>query len=266
VPVRQHGDGVGADLVRRVTVGGDAVGADHDAVDQALRHERTGAGVGDQAERDPLALELPRGEPRALQERARLVYPDHADLAGRPGGLDDADRRAIPRRGEGARVAVGEHPRALGEEGRAVLAHPEVGLEVLGVNRLRAGEQIPHHRVPSRALRVGEDLVGASQSPAQVHRRRPRAAEQLRNLLEAGGESGGAGVRSNRPHPQHQTVGRGDADRRRAAHRQPADGVGDLLGLGAVDPHLLGRQEGLFEEAQVVVLPADRGKRVSVEA
>jgi hypothetical protein len=40
VLAREHGDAVGADLVRGVAVGGDAIGADDHEIDLALAHQR----------------------------------------------------------------------------------------------------------------------------------------------------------------------------------------------------------------------------------
>src|SRR4029077_1150039 len=104
VVVGQDGDGVGADLVGGVAVGRDAVGADHDAVDEALGHQGAGAAVRHQVEGDAELLQLPGGEPRALQERPGLVHPDLPEVAVAPGGLDHAERRAVAGGGERAGV------------------------------------------------------------------------------------------------------------------------------------------------------------------
>ena len=91
----QHGHAVGADLVRHVAVGGDAVGADDHQIDLTEPHHRAGHVVGDDRRVDAVLDELPRREPRALQKRARLVG-QHGDLLALLGGrADDAERRAV---------------------------------------------------------------------------------------------------------------------------------------------------------------------------
>ena len=62
----EHGEGVGANLVGGVAVGGDAVGAGDDARDVALAHQHAGGGVGDERGRYAQLLKLPGGEARAL--------------------------------------------------------------------------------------------------------------------------------------------------------------------------------------------------------
>ena len=55
----EHGQRVGADLVRDVAVGGDAVGADDHEVDLARGHQRRGGAVGDQRRVDPEPIAAP---------------------------------------------------------------------------------------------------------------------------------------------------------------------------------------------------------------
>ena len=77
----QHRHGVGADLVGDVAVGGDAVGADDDQVDPPRAIRAPALRVGDHAVGDAARLELPGGEPRALQERPGLVAQHLGHLA-----------------------------------------------------------------------------------------------------------------------------------------------------------------------------------------
>jgi hypothetical protein len=62
----EDGHHVGADLVGRVAVGGDAVCADDDAVDLAALHDVPGHVVGDDGDGNLVLLQLPRGQARAL--------------------------------------------------------------------------------------------------------------------------------------------------------------------------------------------------------
>ena len=102
----QHRHAVGADLVRHVAVGGDAVGADDDQVDLAEPHHRAGHVVGDDRRVDAVLDQLPRGQPRALQKRPRLVG-EHGDLLALLGGrANHAERGAVAGRRQRAGVAV----------------------------------------------------------------------------------------------------------------------------------------------------------------
>ena len=67
----------------------------------------------------------------------------------------------------------------------------------------------------------------AVERPAQVDRRRPGAERGARRPRRTAAPRSSA--RSTLREPDHQAVGRRHADRRRAAHRQAADGVGDDL-------------------------------------
>ena len=74
--IGEHCKGVRADLVGHVAVGRDPVGThDHD-VDIAAREQRAGHRVGDDGVGNPEPIELPRGEPRALEQGPGLVDPD----------------------------------------------------------------------------------------------------------------------------------------------------------------------------------------------
>src|SRR5581483_9626091 len=71
---------IGADLVRRVPVGRDAIGADEDQVDLARAQQARGGAVGDHRDWDSGAGELPRRQPGALHQRPGLVG-EHFDAA-----------------------------------------------------------------------------------------------------------------------------------------------------------------------------------------
>src|SRR5215204_4630366 len=104
---RQHRHHVGADLVGRVAVGGDAVGSDDDAVYLAPLHHVTGHVVGDDGDGNLVLLRLPRGETCALKEGACLVGDDGDTFAGVARAAHHAEGGAVVARGgERARVAV----------------------------------------------------------------------------------------------------------------------------------------------------------------
>ncbi len=73
---RAERDGKGPDLVRGVAVARDAIGAHDDEVHLFAGKHRGRRAVHEHLDLDPRAREFPRGEPRALQERARLVRVD----------------------------------------------------------------------------------------------------------------------------------------------------------------------------------------------
>src|SRR5581483_9623102 len=69
----EHGNGVGADLVGNVAIGGNAVGADYDRADFSLLHDRSRHVVGDDGGGNAILHQFPGGEAGALQEGAGLV-------------------------------------------------------------------------------------------------------------------------------------------------------------------------------------------------
>jgi hypothetical protein len=73
VLMRQHRDGISSNLVGHVAVCGDAVGAHHHASDLAGVQKVSSHVVGDQGGGDTVVLQLPDGEPRALQERPGFI-------------------------------------------------------------------------------------------------------------------------------------------------------------------------------------------------
>ncbi len=145
-------------------------------------------------------------------------------------GGDDADRRADAGGGERAGVAVREHAVAGREEPGAVLRHPPVAIDVLGVQGARPFEQRRRdlRQRPRRRLRSSSK----ASSPCSSAQRRFTAVGRVwpssaraRSKRRAGSGSGSSGSSQR----ERQPVGRGDADRRRAAHREAPDGVGHLL-------------------------------------
>ena len=134
VRARVQRQAVGADLVGGVAVGGDAIGADDDRLDLSALHHVRGHVVGDERDVDAALVQLPRGQPRALQERARLVGEDVDAALLLVRGADDAERGAVAAGGQRAGVAVREHA-ALRQERRAVLADLEAHEHVHRVQR-----------------------------------------------------------------------------------------------------------------------------------
>jgi hypothetical protein len=138
---REHGDRVGADLVRDISVRGDPIGAHDGEIDLAIAHERSGHAFGDDGGLDALAHELPGRQPCALQERARLVGEDRNPFSVLDRRAKHAKRGAIPRGGERAGVAVRQDTGAVRHDCRAVLAHGPAVRDVLVVNPPRLALQ-----------------------------------------------------------------------------------------------------------------------------
>jgi hypothetical protein len=173
-----------ADLVRRVAVGGHAVGADDHRVDVAAREPRRRCALGQHRHRDAGLLELPGRQSRPLQQRARLAR-EHLDLlSGGCLGVDDAERRAPSAAGhEPAGVADRQQAPRVGELGAAVLADGPARLAVLDEDRQRFGLRVGggEHAVdgPPRLTAVGRAArimaAPSSRRPARAARTTPNA-------------------------------------------------------------------------------------------
>ena len=104
-------------------------------------------------------------------------------------GADDAERRAVPGRRQGAGVAVREDAVAGLEQRGAVLADAQAAVDVVVVDRLRAGEQRGGERTPARRGSAQRRSQTARISPIaqlQVDGRGPRGQQAARGLLERG--------------------------------------------------------------------------------
>ena len=154
-------------------------------------------------------------------------------------GLDDAERGADAAGREAAGVAVRQDGRALVDQLRAEAADGVVGLDLLAVDAGGLGLGARGVAVPG-----GEHAVDG---PAQVDGGGPGRDELGGGRGHVGAVAGG----------EREGVGGGDADEWRAAHGQPADGVGDVGGGAGVDVLDRGGQARLVEDAQAVAAPGD---------
>ena len=229
--------GVRPDLVGRVAVGGDPVGADEDDVDLAAGHQVAGRDVRDERVRHAGLGELPGGEPGALEVRPGLVDPDVDRRArrGGPPGRPRAPSRTGRRRA--ARCCSGSGSGAAGPRARAATPRPNVGqpaVVVVASQHDRVG--LGAHRGGDRLAVLGQvaDRVVAGHQPvdrpAQVDRRRPGVASARsappRSVARRAYGCDVAHLLGRQRQPD-----RGDlADRRRAADDHLADRAGDLAG------------------------------------
>lgn len=242
---RQHREAVRADLVRDVTVARDAIRPDDDRVDLSLREEVTCHAVGQQLDRYVVARQLPRRQPRALQVRPRLVGEHQTELAQRRGCTDDTERGADAAGRERARVAVGQHASAIGQQRRAELAHRDACGDIVAVQLPRGVERLLERR------RAG-DRDHALDGPAQVDRGRSRGRKLGRRRVDV-----------SVPLREHDAVRSRDADRGRAADDHVADRSRDVERAGRDDVDLFVREAALVEEVHFGAIDRDLGRRVA---
>ena len=230
----------GAELVRRVAVGGDAIRAGERRLHLARRHQRGRRAVRDHLVRNAVASQLPRRQAHPLQPRPRLV-DEHAGQ--RPGAMrldQHAEGRAAAPGRQRPGVAVRQRGGARGDQRRPVPRHRGVRRALLLVDVSRLIERcVPQCARP--ALHGREPPQHAIERPAQVHRRRSCRAERR------GGRAHRVEV-GRQPRGQRETVGGGDADGRRAAHAHRRDRLGDGLHAVQIDVALLGGQQRLIEQ------------------
>ncbi len=127
----EDGDAGGADFVRGVSIGGNAVAADEDGVDPAVFHDGGCHVVTDEGDVHAGRAEFIRGEARTLEQGACLVGKDAEVVAFFVSKVHDGGGRAVFGGGELACVAVGEESVAGLYEGERVLAYFCADVDVL---------------------------------------------------------------------------------------------------------------------------------------
>ena len=155
--------------------------------------------------------------------------------------LGDHRQRCAPsRRGQRARVAMGQDPAHAGE-----LLGPQGGDRLAGALLLLM-------------QRDGGGQRGRRARPVRGHGRSGGRGDAANGVGEIGGGGTGllerraglaqrAGIASERQ--RHPVAGR-DADQRRPTDRQPPDRLGHLVGIGQLQLHFGLRQKGLIERVQ----------------
>src|SRR5690625_239811 len=250
----QHGQAIGADLVGRISVGGDAVGADDDPVHLSPGHQLGGGAVDAEGEGDALSLQLPGGQPRPLPPGPGFADVDVGQSALAMGFANYPQGGAGAAGGQGAGIAMGVQPLARAQQSGPVAADGETMVGILAVQLPGQGQQALGH-----GAALLEDGPHAVERPEQVDRR----GAGIGQLLEIGGQgglpafprlAGGAGLAGCQGH----AVGGSNVDGRRAPHHQVADGVRHLAGGVQRYIALLGGQQPLVQKLQPVGLPAYR--------
>ena len=145
---------------------------------------------------------------------------------------------------------MGEDRLAIFDEGRARLADRATEVAVLLMNLLSFGEELLSERGAGGGGRRIDHPLHPVDHRREVHRGRARLAdlrhlarETTAHLVEVGELSRGETDR----------VGPGDAERRRAAHRETDDRIDHLRGVGDLDLLLPLGEEGLFDQDDVPI-------------
>ena len=127
----EDGDTGGADFVRCVSIGGNAVAADEDGVDPAVFHDGGCHVVADEGDVHASRTEFIRGEARTLEQGACLVGKDAEVVAFFMAKVHDCGGSAVFGGGELACVAVGEESVTGLYEGERVLAYFCADVDIL---------------------------------------------------------------------------------------------------------------------------------------
>ena len=127
----EDGDTRGADFVRCVSIGGNAVAADEDGVDPAVFHDGGCHVVTDEGDVHACRTEFVCGKTCALQEGTRFVGVDFEVVAFLVSEVHDGGCGAVFGGGELPSVAVGEESVAGLYEGERVLAYFFADVDVL---------------------------------------------------------------------------------------------------------------------------------------
>ena len=127
----EDGDAGGADFVRCVSIGGNAVTADEDSVDPAVFHDGGCHVVADECDVHAGGTEFVCGETCTLQEGACFVGIDFEVVAFLVAEVHDGGCGAVFGGGELSGVAVGEESHTRFYEGERVLAYFFADVDVL---------------------------------------------------------------------------------------------------------------------------------------
>lgn len=243
---------VGADLVCHIASGGDAVGSHDHAVDHARGDGSRAGRVHAQAVRNTLFREFPRGQARALEQRAGLAGDDLLHLAGRRQFADRAQRRTPGDGGQPPGVAVGQDPQRprsalLAQESRGPGGRIAVRLFVL----VQHGERLVEHGVGT----FWEPGQCPSYAPGEVDRRGARGGDALGLYLDGGPvEQAVHGVVAG---GQRDAERAGHSDGRCAAYRQSLYGIDELIDGGQPHDASFMGESSLVEGANGAAVPGD---------
>ncbi len=229
--------------------------AGDDGLDAALAHHGRGHAVADQGYVNAPLFQLPRGQPRALQQRAGFAGIDVQGLARFGRREEDGQCRAVVGGGQSTGVAVGQNALPVAEQRGAVAADRAAHLPVFFVDGPGLSQEPCGNLVSRLAAKPRGRSLHPVQRPEQVDRRRAAGCKIVGDLFEPLPQ--GACVAHNVLDPEADTIGGGDADGRRTSDAQRLDGFPDGLNIAAVDFDQLGRQPRLVDQPQVAIDVAD---------
>lgn len=238
---------ISAYLANQVSVGRNAVGTDDDPADVQCLHQMRGSRIDAEQSRNSLVGQLPGSQTGALKARTSLADVDGIHQAGTMRGTNDAQRRTVTARTQGAGVGMGHQilrPLLMtSNQLRTQPAHGQIGLYIAIMNRLGREEQLAWHIiVPTETLQA---LTQNPQGPDQMHCAGASGFEHAKvsrqSLLPV---IGGA----DQPGREGNSIRSGYANCGRPLHREIADSGGYAAGILTVEIYLLGRKAPLVEQ------------------
>ncbi len=242
----QHRQRVGADLIRHVAIGRNAICTDPHRIDLALRHQAGRHRVGDQLAGNAQLRQLPGRQTAPLQQRARLPYPDVDHLAIGKGLGDYSQRRTYARGRQPTGITVRQQAAAGHHQRAARRCDASAELFILGNQPLGFG----HQRRNKIYLRQGQ--LHAVKVVHQVHRRRARRPQRLQGLGQRGVALAPLGQ-------QRQQQAGGEANQRRTTHPQGMNMTHQRLYPVGGQPAFLLRKRLLIENKKLIIGDAQTG-------
>ena len=215
-------------------------------------HEKARRGVRQQAGVDAVTHELPRRQPRSLEQRPGFGGVHSIQSAVPPRRSDDAERRPVAAGCQRTGVAVRQRPAPPRDQLRAVTADHEVVLDVFPVNASRLTHQVCDDLFDG--LRGWQTAEHPIHRAAQIGARRPCVPDLAGRIVQTVRE-----VPVGRPcklhRGQRQAVGARYADGGRAAHGHALDRQDHRAVVRCFDPHLFCGQLSLVQNPKRVPLP-----------
>ena len=207
--------------------------------------------VRNQRGRNAILLQLPDGQPRALQKGTRLIGENIDALAGFHGRADHSQRGAVAGRGQCAGVAMREDRPAVRHQRRAVAADRPADRDILLAHDPGLFGQPPANGVHRLAAQPGVQPLHAVDRPEQVDRGRAGCGQGVANGFELAVEVRRVGLLDPQRHPHR----RRHADGRRAPDHHLPDRLRDLAIIPAGDVFFFERQARLVDHDDAFVRP-----------
>ncbi len=218
---RQNAQTVGANLVGRIAVGRDSIGAGENRVNSSLLHQETRHIIADNGHFDAGLPELPGRQAGPLHQRSRLIGIDVEALAFVVRLVQHGKGGPLAGGGQGPGVAVGQDGGALADEPFAVDPDPSAHLDILAVDGVRLVQNCRMQVSDAQRGPVGVLFRTASnpvEGPKQIDGGRPRSAEVVARLEHSIQRVLRTVVMGEPLQGQHGAVSSGNTDGRRPAN------------------------------------------------